>query len=220
MGKKRKRVPEVLWRLFRKRAQSLECTIESLLPSSEKAMSLLVRDKDPLQYRKLLNQCFLVVSENAPSLSHFNPHSRWSQSQVSLSLLSTYIICTTHTHSIFRIIVYCTYSLCFQIVQRTIEMLISEQPMSSNVICNGYDKAGFLSFFTYYCAYYVAINLFWQMGLAVFFFFFSFYGRYPHLFIYSVIIQPPLWNFYALQLGVFSYKGYFSVFFFFFFNYI
>ena len=49
-------------------------------------------------------------------------------------------------------------------------MLISEQPMSSNVICNGYDKAGFLSFFTYYCAYYVAINLFWQMGLAVFFF--------------------------------------------------
>ena len=71
---------------------------------------------------------------------------------LSLSLLSTYIICTTHTHSIFRIIVYCTYSLCFQIVQRTIEMLISEQPMSSNVICNGYDKASFLSFFTYYCA--------------------------------------------------------------------
>ena len=207
----------MLWRLFRKRAQSLECTIESLLPSSEKAMSLLVRDKDPLQYRKLLNQCFLVVSENAPPLSHFNPHSRWSQSQVSLSLslLSTYIICTTHTHSIFRIIVYCTYSLCFQIVQRTIEMLISEQPMSSNVICNGYDKASFLSFFTYYCAYYVAINLFWQMGLAVFILFF-FDGRYPHLFIYRGIIQPPLWNFYALQLGVFSYKGYFSVFFFFF----
>ena len=91
MGKKRKRVPEVLWRLFRKRAQSLECTIESLLPSSEKAMSLLVRDKDPLQYRKLLNQCFLVVSENAPPLSHFNPHSRWSQSQVSLSLSLSYL---------------------------------------------------------------------------------------------------------------------------------
>ncbi|KAM4122947.1 hypothetical protein ACB094_01G122500 [Castanea mollissima] len=108
-NKKRKRVPEVLWRLFRKRAQSLEWTIESLLlPSSEKAMSLLVRDKDPLQYRKLLNQCFLVLSENAPPLSHFNPHSRWSQSQI---------------------------------VQRTIEMLISEQPMSSNVICNGYDKS-------------------------------------------------------------------------------
>ena len=203
----------MLWRLFRKRAQSLECTIESLLPSSEKAMSLLVRDKDPLQYRKLLNQCFLVVSENAPPLSHFNPHSRWSQSQVSLSLSLIYLHYMHYTHSIFRIIVYCTYSLCFQIVQRTIEMLISEQPMSSNVICNGYDKAGFLSFFTYYCAYYVAINLFWQMGLAVFILFF-FDGRYPHLFIYRGIIQPPLWNFYALQLGVFFYKGYFSVFFF------
>ena len=34
--------------------------------------------------------------------------------------------------------------------------------------------------------------------------------------VYRLIIQPPLWNFYALQLGVFSYKGYFfSVFFFF-----
>ncbi|XP_065632658.1 telomerase reverse transcriptase [Quercus suber] len=103
--KKRRRVPEVLWRLFRKRARSLACTIESLLPLS---MSSLVRDeKDPSQYRKLLNQCFLVLSENAPPLSHFNPHSRWSQSQI---------------------------------VQRTIEMLISEQPMSSNVICNAYDK--------------------------------------------------------------------------------
>ena len=102
----------MLWRLFRKRARSLASTIESLLPSS---MSSLVRDeKDPPQYRKLLNQCFLVLSENAPPLSHFNPHSRWSQSQI---------------------------------VQRTIEILISEHPMSSNVICNAYDKASFLSFF-------------------------------------------------------------------------
>ena len=110
--KKRRRVPEVLWQLFHKRARSLACTIESLLPSS---MSSLVRDeKDPPQYRKLLNQCFLVLSENAPPLSRFNPHSRWSQSQI---------------------------------VRRTIEILIFEQPMSSNVICNAYDKASFLSFF-------------------------------------------------------------------------
>ena len=92
---------------------------------------------------------------------------------LSLSYLPTLYALHTLTQ-IFRIIVYCTYSLCFQIVQRTIEMLISEQPMSSNVICNGYDKASFLSFFTYYRAYYVAINLFWQMGLAIFFFFFFF----------------------------------------------
>ncbi|KAL0011533.1 hypothetical protein SO802_006641 [Lithocarpus litseifolius] len=58
------------------------------------------RREGPPQYRKLLNQCFLVLSENAPPLSHFNPHSRWSRSQI---------------------------------VQRTIEMLISEQPMSSNI---------------------------------------------------------------------------------------
>ena len=110
--KKRRRVPEVLWLLFHKRARSLACTIESLLPS---LMSSLVRDeKDPPQYQKLLNQCFLVLSENAPPISRFNPHSRWSQSQI---------------------------------VQRTIEILISEQPMSSNVICNAYDKASFLSFF-------------------------------------------------------------------------
>ena len=110
--KKRRRVLEVLWLLFHKRARSLACTIELLLPS---LMSSLVRDeKDPPQYRKLLNQCFLVLSENAPPLSRFNPHSRWSQSQI---------------------------------VQRTIEILISEQPMSSNVICNAYDKASFLSFF-------------------------------------------------------------------------
>ena len=35
--------------------------------------------------------------------------------------------------------------------------------------------------------------------------------------IYRLIIQPLLWNFYALQLGVFSYKGYFFSFPFFFF---
>ena len=129
--KKRRRVPEVLWRLFRKRSRSLACTIESLLPKPS-SMSSLVRDeKDSPQYRKLLNQCFLVLSENAPPISRFNPHSRWSQSQI---------------------------------VRRTIEMLISEQPMSSNVICNAYDKASFVSFFLSFAYYVAAINLFREMG--------------------------------------------------------
>ena len=71
-------------------------------------------------------------------------------SSLSLSLsLSLYLHYIRYTHSIFRIIIYRTYLLCFQIVQKTIKMLISEQPMSSNVICNGYDKAGFLSFVLY-----------------------------------------------------------------------
>ena len=71
-------------------------------------------------------------------------------SSLSLSLsLSLYLHYIRYTHSIFRIIIYRTYLLCCQIVQKTIKMLISEQPMSSNVICNGYDKAGFLSFVLY-----------------------------------------------------------------------
>ena len=170
-------------------------------------------------------------------------------SSLSLSL-SLYLHYIRYTHSIFRIIIYRTYLLCCQIVQKTIKMLISEQPMSSNVICNGYDKAGFLSFVLYLLLCLLCSSFLLPVGLqrvnhwsratlrssvqplcqphwvivltmllyqpflangsAVFYYF---YSRYPHLFIYRVIIQPQLWNFYALQLGVFSYNGYFFFFF-------
>ncbi|KAL5543238.1 hypothetical protein UlMin_010948 [Ulmus minor] len=125
MPKKRK-VPAVLWRLFRERACTLSTAIISLLPSPPSpgvecryckgrrrlccigadALSLLLRPTDPSDYRKLLNKCFVVVSQNAPPLLHFYPDSHWSQ---------------------------------HQIVVRSIEMIFSEQSSSSNVICSGYD---------------------------------------------------------------------------------
>ncbi|XP_050262152.1 telomerase reverse transcriptase-like isoform X1 [Quercus robur] len=123
---KKRRVPEVLWRLFRHRARTLASTIVSLVspppPSScscsrtgsqclscsgSEAMSFLVRKEDPQEYVKLLNKCFVVASENAPPLSPFQSHSRWPQSQI---------------------------------VQRTIEIMMHEQFNSINVICKAYDK--------------------------------------------------------------------------------
>ncbi|KAL0462694.1 UNVERIFIED_CONTAM: hypothetical protein Slati_0157000 [Sesamum latifolium] len=101
MARKRKRVPEVLWRLFHHRARSLAETILVLVPplpatasgcrckgrrclscSGEKAMSLLVRPDDPSDYHKLLTGCFVVVSEDAPPFPVFDPHCRWSQCEV------------------------------------------------------------------------------------------------------------------------------------------
>ncbi|KAK4411053.1 Telomerase reverse transcriptase [Sesamum angolense] len=92
MARKRKRVPEVLWRLFHQRARSLAETILALVPqlpatasgcrckgrrclscSGEEAISFLVRPDDPSDYRKLLTGCFVVVSENAPPLADFDP---------------------------------------------------------------------------------------------------------------------------------------------------
>ena len=63
-------------------------------------------------------------------------------------------------------------------------MLISEQRMSSNVICNGYDKASFLSFFTYYCAYYFIL----------FYFFFGFLLYFLKTFNQGLIIVRNEWT--------------------------
>ncbi|CAI9103096.1 OLC1v1001530C2 [Oldenlandia corymbosa var. corymbosa] len=125
-GKKRKQIPEVLWRLFHKNARTLSDTVMSLLPSppravadcqcegrrclgctGDKAMAYLIRPKDPADYRKLLNQCFVVIPDQAPPFTSFDPHNRWSQ---------------------------------LETVRRTIEMISREQPSSSNVLCIGYDK--------------------------------------------------------------------------------
>ncbi|KAL7603250.1 hypothetical protein Lser_V15G15665 [Lactuca serriola] len=100
---KKPRVPGVLWKLFQNRAHTLAETILSFIPPSSSAtvqcrckdsrhclrcccdgdrMSFLIREDDPSDYSKLLNQCFVVVSDNAPSLPPFDPHSRWSQLQI------------------------------------------------------------------------------------------------------------------------------------------
>ncbi|KAL3653267.1 hypothetical protein CASFOL_002948 [Castilleja foliolosa] len=129
MARKRERVPEVLWRLFRSRARTLADTILALIPPPPPlemgaqcrcrgrrclsccegdAMSFLLRPGDPADYRKLLTGCFVVVSENAPlPPSVFDPHCRWSQREI---------------------------------VRRSIELIMQEQPSSSNLICCSYDE--------------------------------------------------------------------------------
>ncbi|KAH9771481.1 Telomerase reverse transcriptase [Citrus sinensis] len=125
MGKKNKRrVPEVLWRLYRDRARSLSHAVTYLftqtqLPPSnsntsgaEDDMSFLLKHNDPSDYRNLLNNCYIVINDNArPLPSHFSLRNRWSQ---------------------------------HQIVKKTIEMIMSENPVSSNVISSAYDKASTL----------------------------------------------------------------------------
>ncbi|XP_061352944.1 telomerase reverse transcriptase [Gastrolobium bilobum] len=98
--RRRAPVPDVLWRLFRDRARTLSDTIVSLLPPpppspdlcrckgrsclgcSHDSRSFLLRPDDPSDYRKLLAKCFVVVSENAPSIPFFIPHSNSPQDQI------------------------------------------------------------------------------------------------------------------------------------------
>ncbi|KAI3445020.1 hypothetical protein Pfo_001685 [Paulownia fortunei] len=115
MARKRKRVPEVLWRLFRDRARTLADTILALIPPSPateaecrcKGRRCLSCCGDEAMSFLLLTGCFVVVSENAPPLSVFDPTCRWSQCEI---------------------------------VRRSIEMIMHEQPFSSNLICCSYDK--------------------------------------------------------------------------------
>ncbi|XP_073027917.1 telomerase reverse transcriptase isoform X1 [Primulina eburnea] len=123
MARKR-RVPEVLWRLFHNSARTLAETILALVPPPpaecrcrgrrclscmcDQAMSFILGPEDPPEYRKLLTGCYAVVSENAPPIPVFDPHCRWPQREI---------------------------------VRRSIEMILYEEPSSSNLICCGYDKA-------------------------------------------------------------------------------
>ncbi|XP_047341368.1 telomerase reverse transcriptase isoform X2 [Impatiens glandulifera] len=126
MAKKR-RVPEVLWKIFHNRARTLADTIISLLPSKpslpsecickgntcllcigpEDALSLIITPSDPPHYRSLLNRCFVVVSENAPPFSLL-----WAGS-----------IFTQH-----------------EFVKRTIESIMLQRPTPHNVLCVDYYK--------------------------------------------------------------------------------
>ncbi|KAL8265798.1 hypothetical protein R6Q59_003142 [Mikania micrantha] len=122
---KRRRVPEVLWKLFQNRARTLAEILLSFVPpatlqcccscsrsclrcrSDGDSMSFLLREHDPSDYRTLLNHCFVVVSDNAPAPPPFDHHSRYPQTEV---------------------------------VRRTIEMILSENKSTHNVICTGYNK--------------------------------------------------------------------------------
>ncbi|GMP85110.1 hypothetical protein CsSME_00038399 [Camellia sinensis var. sinensis] len=106
MAKKmRRRVPEVLWRLFHNRNCTLADTIISLIPpslslpechcqrwqclgcSGDDAMSFLLRPDDPSDYRKLLTHRVTVISNNARPLSTFHLYCCF-QDEVSLYLYS------------------------------------------------------------------------------------------------------------------------------------
>ncbi|KAJ4970256.1 hypothetical protein NE237_003355 [Protea cynaroides] len=125
--KKKRRVPDVLWRLYRNRACTLADTIVSLLPlpppspadcwckgcgclgcSGDGAMSFLLRSDDPPDYHKLLNRCFVVMPDDQLQRRRaFYPECRWSQ---------------------------------LTMVRRTIEMIMCESRQPSNLICSGYNK--------------------------------------------------------------------------------
>lgn len=68
---------------------------------------VLFKADDPANYRKLLKDCYIVLSDNAPPVAHFNLENRWPQPLI---------------------------------VSRIIEFIITEQPLSNNVLCSGYDK--------------------------------------------------------------------------------
>ncbi|CAM8949179.1 unnamed protein product [Rhodiola kirilowii] len=128
--KKKPRVPEVLWRLFRDRARTLSDTILSLVPPNhsrsicrcnhdssclaccENRYAFLIRPGDPKAYRRLMSHCFVVVPDAAPRMEAWVPTRRFSQ---------------------------------LQMVTRTIELMVCEMSDSSNVLCNGFDKVSLSS---------------------------------------------------------------------------
>ncbi|KAG6397896.1 hypothetical protein SASPL_139346 [Salvia splendens] len=127
--RKRKGAPEVLWRLFGDRARTLGDTILALSPppatgggGGDEATSFLVRSTDDLEYRKFLSETFVVVSDDAPPPPPFDHRCRWSLLQsVEIGELDSYV--------------------WFQLVRRTIEIIMSEsRQASSNLISFSYDK--------------------------------------------------------------------------------
>ncbi|RVX02947.1 Telomerase reverse transcriptase [Vitis vinifera] len=173
--RRKRRVPEILWRLFRHRARTLADTIVSLIPPlphcgcngrrclgciGGDADSYLLRPQDPCDYRKLLSECFVVVSYNAPPLSTIYLDRRWSQLQFAQQpngglmfyefLYSFELPDTTEDEYIFagpqsvilakrmglnHLKLYFRGKFMLPIVRKTIEMIMCEQPGSSNVLC-------------------------------------------------------------------------------------
>jgi telomerase reverse transcriptase len=102
--KRKQQVPGVLWRLFHDRARTLSETIISLIPSpphspyttycksrrclgcSSDARSFLLRPDDPSDYRQLLENCYVVVSENVQPIRHFIPFLHSPQKEVLLHI--------------------------------------------------------------------------------------------------------------------------------------
>lgn len=117
-------IPKVLYKLFGNRARTLADTIISLIPPLPLTavvkcrrckgrrclgccgISFLLRPKDSTDYYKLLNQCYVVVSDNAPPLSGFYPEKRWSQLEVSRKFLLFFLFYPSIQHSNLQLLVY------------------------------------------------------------------------------------------------------------------
>ncbi|KAI7745599.1 hypothetical protein M8C21_024034 [Ambrosia artemisiifolia] len=110
-GKGKRRVPEVLWKVFGKRAQRLGEALLSLIPCG--SMSFLLRQDDPSDYRTLLNHCFIVFSHTStPPPFHYHYHSPPPPPRYTQ----------------------------IQLVSKTIQILLSDDPSTNNLICTAYNK--------------------------------------------------------------------------------
>ncbi|GMH15186.1 hypothetical protein Nepgr_017027 [Nepenthes gracilis] len=127
---KRKWIPEVLWRLFREKARTLADTIISLIPqecqckNQSKCMRCVFGIEDALL-------SYLIRSEDPPDYHDL--------------LNRCFVVVPENAPPLPSDISPGNRWSQHQIVSRIIETLLAEQPGSSNVICNGYDKIKGLS---------------------------------------------------------------------------
>ncbi|XVF00146.1 hypothetical protein REPUB_Repub03eG0260000 [Reevesia pubescens] len=114
MARKKKgswKAPRILWKIFKDKARSLATTISCIIPPlppqsfpftchckgrsclqcCEDTMSFLLRLDDPVDYKNLLHDCFVVVNDNAPFLE-FYPDRHWSQKQLTRSSLTVELL--------------------------------------------------------------------------------------------------------------------------------
>ncbi|KAL1061062.1 hypothetical protein V6Z11_1Z046000 [Gossypium hirsutum] len=138
MARKRKRswkAPMVLWQIFKNDARNLAKTIAFIIPRPsppftcgrcegrsclrccEDPMSFLIRPDDPLDYVNLLNDCFVVVNEDAPFID-FYPDKRWTQEKLvvrvvemmsSLRLTASNAICSGFNKASFLLLYFDDY---------------------------------------------------------------------------------------------------------------
>ncbi|XP_021744999.1 telomerase reverse transcriptase-like isoform X2 [Chenopodium quinoa] len=176
MGKKKKeRVPNVLWRQFRDKAASLSKTIISIIPKfcncngkgkcircvfgngdDDAAMTYLIRPDDPIEYRRLMTTCFVVVPHNAPPfppLSSFTRH--WSQLQIvektiqalfNKATAPSNVLCHGYqkfklNSTIVKVLTSCTWELALERVGDSIMIhLLMHTLIFMSITCNAHQQ--------------------------------------------------------------------------------
>ncbi|XP_076902584.1 LOW QUALITY PROTEIN: telomerase reverse transcriptase-like [Bidens hawaiensis] len=141
---RRKRVPEVLWKLFKNRAATLAQTILSLLPPQtqtttgttqcycKRSSSSSIQDYYYYYYYYCLHCCqgdrmpFLLREDDPPDYRNLLHH--------------CFLVLPDNAPSPPPSLDYHSRYPQLEIVRRTIEMILSENNSSKNVICTGYNK--------------------------------------------------------------------------------